>query len=82
MAITQGFVLRDIGFNLGSIKANLSQFQDSHLLGNSKDLHEHSIQLREKSFSELGYRVMVRMSISSYKAKGHRIVGAKLQLSA
>jgi len=64
-----------------SIKADLPQLKQSHLLSNGKDLDKHYGQLGEKTLAECGYRIMVRMGVNGYEAKGNRVIGGTFQLA-
>jgi len=63
-----------------SVKADLAQLEQSHLLSNGKDLHKHYGQLGEKALAECSYRVMVRMGIDGYEAEGDRVIGGASSL--
>ena len=76
------FVLARVPLHLRPIQAHPSQPQRAQLRCHLQYLLEQPLQLAQKPLPEIRYRVMVRMLVSGYVAKRHRVIRRLLQLAA
>ena len=67
--------------DLGAVEADVSEFYQSHLLGEQEDLDEQILDLRQKLLSEGSEGVMVGRVIACEEAEGSRFPGGLLDLA-
>jgi len=71
-----------IGVDLGAIQRHRPQLQHAQLARQQQQLHEQSLDLRQKASPERGDGVVLRMLVGGDEAEGDRIIGRPLQLAA
>ena len=72
-------MLGSVRLDLAAIQADTAQFQHVQLVGNQQDLGKQLVKLRQKTPSESGNSIMVRMAVCRDVTKRDRVMGAALQ---